>query len=330
MELIESFLHWKRYSQGKSEGTCIKYRCYLDRLVEYLPGELIEATRDQLEAFVGLEAHKAGMAPRSRRVMVAAVRGFYEWLKREGKLVSNPAETIEYPRSGRRLPNVASLDAAEKLLMAPDLDTFKGVRDAAILAMLIGGGFRVSGVVNLNDSHLIWYRDGEAERLAVRVTEKGNKQRMVPMPAEARLLLRAYLGHPELRGIDRLLEDGDKVLFVSLRNRLVPEHDYRGEARRISAQSIDAMIKLYGERQGIPQEQLHAHALRHLYGTELAESDVDILRRQALMGHADPKTTEIYTHLAMRKISQTVDLASPLGKIKTPVSELLRHIENKK
>jgi len=331
MELIEEYLRWKLFNQGKSVGTCTKYRCYLTRLNDYLAGDLLAATRDQLEAFVGIDAHKAGMAPRSRRAMVASVRGFYQWLEREKKIVSNPAESIEYPNAGNKLPTAASLQTAERLLMAPDLDTFKGVRDAAILALLIGGGFRVAGLCQLNESHLLWQRDiDDSERLIIKVLEKGKKERLVPMPSEARLLLRAYLGHPQLKAIDRTLTDGDKVLFVSLRNRTIPEHDYHGARRRISPKSVDDMIKLYGNKLGLPPEQLHAHAMRHLYGTELAESDMDVLKGQALLGHADPKTTAIYMKLATRKLSRVVDIASPLRKIQTPVSELLQHIEQKK
>lgn len=329
--LIEEFLRWKLFNQGKSVGTCTKYRCYLTRLNDYLNGDFIGASRAQLEVFVGIDAHKAGMAPRSRRAMVAAIRGFYQWLEREKKISMNPADSVEYPNAGNKLPTAASLLTAEKLLMAPDMETFKGVRDVAILALLIGGGFRVAGLCQLNESHLLWQRDADdSERLIIKVLEKGKKERLVPMTSEARLLLRAYLGHPELRSIDRVLGDGDKVLFVSLRNRTIPEHEYHGARRRISPKSIDDMIKLYGKQQGLPREQLHAHAMRHLFGTELAESDMDVLKGQALLGHADPKTTAIYMKLATRKLSRVVDIASPLRKIKTPVSELLKYIEQKK
>jgi len=331
MDLIEQYLEWKQFNQGRSIGTCVKYRCYLKRLSDSLPGELVDAEKEQLEAFVGIDAHKEGLAPKSRRAMVAAIRGFYSWLLREKKISVNPASIIEYPTAGNKLPIAASLNTAEKLLMAPDLNTLKGVRDAAILAVLIGGGLRISGLCRLNESHMLWFKEADgSERLVLKVTEKGNKERLLPMTSEARLLIRAYLGHPDLKYIDRTLNDSDKVLFVSFRNRTIPEYDYHGERRRLSARSIHDMIQLYGKQQGLPVNQLHPHAMRHLFGTELAESDMDLLKSQTLLGHSDPKTSAIYMKLAIRKLAKVVDIASPLRKIKTPVSELAQHIENKK
>jgi len=331
MELIEQFLQWLEFNKGRSVNTCIKYRLYLVRLNDYLPSELISAERGELESFVGIDAHKSGMSPKSRKPMVAAIRGFYTWLYREEKISNNPSEAINYPSVGNKLPTAASLQTAEKLLMGPDLNTLKGVRDAAILALLIGGGLRVSGLRKLNESHLLWTEDDDGtERLTLKLTEKGDKDRLLPMTTEARLFIRAYLGHPNLKHIDRTLSNSDKVLFISLRNRSIPEYDYRGELRRLSARSINDMIHLYGEQQGLPTNQLHSHAMRHLFGTEMAESDIDLLQRQTLLGHADPKTTEIYTKLATRKLARVVDVASPLRKIKTPMTDIAKIIENNK
>lgn len=86
------------------------------------------------------------------------------------------------------------------------------------------------------------------------------------------------------------------------------------------------MVLRHGRRAGVPEDQLHPHAVRHLYGTELAEDDVDLLIRQQLLGHADPKSTEVYTHLAARKLTSSVDRANPLAKIKSPMSQLLQEL----
>jgi integrase/recombinase XerD len=263
--------------------------------------------------------------------MVAAIRGFYAWSKREGVINLDPATLLEYPRAGARVPIAVSLSTAESLLMAPDIETLKGVRDAAIIAFLIGSGMRIAGLCRLNQRHLVWTSDTDKrERLVLRVVEKGNKERLIPMTTEAMLYIRAYLHHPDLAAIDRTLPDGDQVLFASLRNRTIPPHEYHGERRRIAEKSIDDMIKWYGRKLRLPEAELHAHAFRHLYGTELAESDIDLTKRMALMGHADANTSAIYDHTAMRKLSSIVDLANPLRKIRTPVTELARHIERGK
>ena len=111
---------------------------------------------------------------------------------------------------------------------------------------------------------------------------------------------------------------------------MIPLHEYHGEQRRIAPRSIHDMIQTYGRRLQLPADQLHPHALRHLFGTELAESDMDLIKSQALLGHADPKTSAIYMRLAMRKLAKVVDVASPLRKIKTPVTDLARHLEQSK
>lgn len=90
--------------------------------------------------------------------------------------------------------------------------------------------------------------------------------------------------------------------------------------------SVQRMIERYGRQIGIPEEQLHPHALRHLFGAELAEDDVDLLLRQSLMGHADAKTTRIYSHLALRKLVGEMDRAGPMAKMRTPAGDLLARL----
>ncbi len=327
--LILEWLSWMEHNRGRQPGTVNKYLRYLELLSVHLAREnksLLTAERDDIEAFTGIEAHRRGMAPRSRRPVVVAVRGFYAWALRSGLVGTDPSGSVPYPKAGRRLPRGMDLKNAERILMAPDLESFLGVRDAAILSVFIGCGLRLTGVSNLNQSDLVFVDDvdGKGERLVIRLREKGDNERFVPAPHETRLLVRAYLGHEELERIDRTLPDGDQVLFVSTMDRTVPPHEYYGERRRISTRSIAEMVEKYGEQVGIPRDQCHPHALRHLYGTELGEEDVHILKMQALLGHSNPNTTKDYVRVAMRSLAKEVDRANPLGKIKTPVSELAR------
>ncbi|WP_027252085.1 tyrosine-type recombinase/integrase [Photobacterium halotolerans] len=327
LSLVDQFLNWKRENENCSTKTVAKYRQLLERLGQFLNGEYLAATLGKLEQFAGGQLHRFGYSAASRKVAVAAIRGFYKYLYQRRHIQDNPAVHLVYPKSGRRLPRAMGLHSAEAILLQPDLSEFSGIRDSAILALLLGCGFRVSGVCNLNESNLVWYKHQDADRLAILLKEKGEKERMVPVPSEAMLLVQAYLGHPTLADIDRLLEDGDQVLFVNMRNRYIPEWENRGELRRLSSRAVDRMIKRYAIAAGVPEDQAHPHALRHLFDTELAESDASILQIQSLMGHADPKTSAIYTHIAMRKMTAVLDQGNPLGKINTPVSELLREMQ---
>ncbi len=315
---------FKIANEGKSEETIRKYRGYLHRLIDFLDGRpVLSASNEDLETFSGPFVHQQGLSPRSRHALVAAVRGFYGWLFKKGKIRSDPAIRLPYPKAGKKLPIPMALSNAEALLMQPDISTLAGARDAAMIAILMGCGLRVSGLISMNQENLSFPIEDGKERMLVRVTEKGKKERVVPAPHEARLLIHVYLGHPDLGEVDRALPSGDRVLFVSLRNRRVTADKFHGEARRLSSRSVHNMIRNRGGLAGLPPDQCHPHALRHLFGTELAEKDVDLLVRQTLMGHEDPRSTAIYTHLASRKLAKEMDRAGPLGRVKTPVSELL-------
>lgn len=329
--LVLRWLAWLQHSRGRSVATLDKYLLHLERLRAWLLEQgregLLDATDDDLEDYCGLQAHRRGLTPRARRPLVSAVRGFYAWVHQRGALADNPATDLAYPSFGRPLPTGMGLGNAERLLSAPGLETFLAVRDTAILAVLLGCGLRLSGVAALNESHLLWERDEHGhEQLVIRAREKGGVDRMVPVDDDTRMLLHAYLGHPELEQIDRLLEDGDRVLFVSTRSRHVPEHEYRGEARRLGASSIQQMVIRRGESVGIPRAELHPHALRHTYGTELAEGGVDVMGIAALMGHRDVNSSRVYVRLAARKLRQYVTGNTPTSKIHTPVSDLVAEL----
>ena len=331
MTLIDQYLTWLETNKGRSISTSNKYRGYLSRWFDWCKKEKIkplEASQDNLLKFSGEYAHKIGLGPRSRRPLVASLRGFYTWAYNKGEISSNPSADLPYPKAGKSLPHALTMINAEKLLMAPDLQTFLGFRDASIIALMIGCGFRISGLVSLNESSLINVESGDKERLMIRVIEKGKKERLVPVPVESQFLIIGYLGHKELESIDRKLPDGDQVLFVSTKNHRIPDHEYHGEARRLKGRGIFDMLQKYGEQVGIPKSQRNPHAMRHFYGTELAESEVDLLMRQSLMGHEDPKSTEVYTHLAARKRMNVVDKANPLSKMKNPLLNNLRNLSN--
>lgn len=327
-DLIEAFLGFKEHNAGRSARTVQVYRLALSRLVEFFAErDPLQGTYDELVVFTGIWLHKRGLTdPLSRRTHVAGVREFYKWLLDNKHIRANPAGSLPYPKVGRRIPRVMTLKNAEKLMWAPDFNTFEGVRDGAMLALLVGCGLRASGLVNLNVGNVVEDEVDGKVRLMLKVREKGSKERLMPVPPEADMLLRVYMAHEDLKSIDRSLANGDQVLFISTMNRTCLVTEYHGERRRLNRRAVLQMVAKYGQRVGIEPDQLHPHAMRHLFGTELVEGDVNMLNAQKLLGHADPKSTEIYTHTAMRKLTREVDRANPLAKISTPVSELLKQL----
>lgn len=336
--LVDAWCAWLEHNRGRRPGTVEKYAGHLMKLGTWCaqpPEDARQApstsnpmklTRADLDTFAGLWAHAQGLSPRARRPLVSAVRGFFAWCESNGHIEKSPAADLPQPKAGLRLPRAIDLRQAERLLMAPGIDTLAGYRDTAILAMFAGVGCRLSGLVAMNESALIWTSDDDGPHLTVRLCEKGKKERLVPAPMEVAMMLRAYLDHPDLQGIDRTLPDGDRVLFVNLKAPAIPAHEYHGERRRLTPRGVGRRIEIHAKRVGVPKEMAHPHALRHLYGAELAEEDVDLLQRQALLGHVDPKTTEIYTQLAQRKLRATVAKANPVAKMRGPLLDTLRSL----
>lgn len=337
MTEVDRWLRYMETNRGRSPATCDLYRARLKKFAGWIldppadaqlrasTQDLAAVTADDLELYTGLVLHRARLAPRSRRIAVSALRGFYRWRAARSGAGQDPARDLPYPSAGRRIPRTASLRNAERLLMQPDIGTLAGLRDALIIALLAGVGMRVSGLVALNESDVYWDPE-DSSGMFLRLEEKGHHQRYAPVPNEAAMLMRAYLGHQDLVGIDRDLKDGDKVLLVSLRNRMVPEDEYRGEARRMTENGIRERMLVHAAAAGIPRDQANPHAFRHLVGTELAESKADLIDRQVILGHASPSSTSIYTHLARRHLRKLIDDAGPLGKMRGSLLDDLRAI----
>ncbi len=329
MSLIQIWGEYFKVNRGRSARTVTKYCQAINRLGEFLHTRqtaLTMATKVDLIDFTGSYCwHELGLKSPARKPIIAAVKAFYAWACEHGHTLTDPAANLEYPKLPRRLPSAMALHNLEALMAQPDLSTFIGLRDIAIMATLAGAGLRIGGVASLNLDDFIDFEDhNHTKRLALRVIEKGDKERMLPIPMELQLLITAYLSHPYLQEVERTTPTGAQVLWISTSNHMVPSWEYTGEARRLSTRAIDAMIKKYGEMAGIPPAQLHAHAMRHLFGTELAEGDVDDVARADFMGHANVDTVKVYTHLAMKKKARLMDMANPLGKIRTPVSGMLK------
>lgn len=335
---VDSWLEWLLHNGGRQASTVEKYRGHLVRFGEWYAAppavphlapqgaDPLRPDLEDLERFAGPVAHAAGIGARARRPIVSALRGFFAWHSSRAGL-PNPAAALTQPRFGVRLPRAMPLQQAERLMMAPDLEKMTGLRDAAMFSLLLGAGLRVSGLCALNESDLFWSVDDHgADRLTVRTVEKGARERLVPVANEAAMLLRAYLGHPDLAAIPRQLPNGDAVLFVTVNNMVIQPCDYHGEARRMTRRAVWFLLAGYGKRAGLDPRYTHPHALRHLWGAEMAEDDVPILQHQALMGQSDPKSTAIYAHLATRKLRRVVDQSNPLGKMRAPLLDSLRSI----
>src|SRR6185436_8572808 len=229
---------------------------------------------------------EAGLAPRSRARTLCAVRGLCKHLVAERWLAADPAALVDAPRTGRRLPGVLGEAAVARLIAAPP-DTPRGRRDAAMIELAYGSGLRVSELVRLPVA------DVNLHAGFLRVTGKGGKTRVVPLNTATQMRITRYLGE------DRpawLRDPRQRALFLTERGGPMTRQGFwkalRGYARRADVR--------------LPAGEVSPHKLRHSFATHLVEHGADLRAVQAMLGHADISTTQVYTQVSQARMIEHV------------------------
>jgi integrase/recombinase XerD len=226
-----------------------------------------------LEYLIELSAAKLSVRTQARQLVT--LRGLFRYLRAEKHLTADPTAGVELPRIGRKLPEVLTLDEVERILAAPDRTTSLGLRDATMLELLYATGLRASELCALRVDDL------DPETGVLSTLGKGRKQRLVPVGQAALALLREYLEKAR-PGLDKHRVND---LFLS---RL---------GRRMSRQAFWKMVRDAALKVGV-QKSIYPHMLRHSFATHLLERGADLRAVQAMLGHADISTTQIYTHVS--------------------------------
>jgi integrase/recombinase XerD len=294
---VDGFLRHAAVERGLSPRTLEAYGRDLARFARFAAEHGVRDAgaleRPHLTGF--LEALAAeGLATRSRARMLVAVRRFVRFLLATGRLSRDPSEGVLAPRRARSLPKVLRPDESAALLAAAAGDDPLALRDRAMLEVLYGGGLRVSELVGLPRSAL------DARAGLLRVFGKGRRERVVP------------LGEPALDAVARYLESGRPALARAARR---PSEalflSRRGAA--MSRQNFFERLRGHALRAGIPAERVSPHVLRHAFATDLLEGGADLRAVQAMLGHADLATTQIYTHVSRGRLRELVDAHHPRG-----------------
>src|SRR6188508_3483000 len=273
-------------------NTLEAYRRDLARLVAFAsacgkPPE--ELSRQDLEA-AARASMAEGRSPASTARFVAGVRGFYRFLRMAGHIAQNPADDLQSPRTFSALPKFLSLEDVDTLLAAPDITTPRGARDRALIEVLYATGLRVSELVGLRVT------DVRIDEGYVQCLGKGSKERAVPLGDEASAWVRRYLKEART-GLAR----GRQSAFLFLNAR---------SGERLSRVGFWKILKQYGKQAGI-RAPLTPHVLRHSFATHLLERGADLRAIQAMLGHADLSTTQIYTHVLEARLRQVYDAFHP-------------------
>jgi len=280
--------------RGLSPHTLVAYGHDLGRLFAFAQGRrraLVALRQADLVEFIGT-LREAGLAARSVARSVHAVRGFFRFCVREGRLEADPMENLKAPRAFKALPRFLSPAQVETLLAAPDTTTSLGVRDRAILEVFYATGLRVSELIGLRAS------DVDLRMGLVTCFGKGRKERLVPLGREAQRWVERYLREAR-PGLSRGGEPG--VLFLSNR------------ARRLSRMGLWGIVRRHAVAAGV-QAVLTPHVLRHSFATHLLERGADLRALQAMLGHADISTTQIYTHVTRERLRKVYDQYHPRAR----------------
>jgi integrase/recombinase XerD len=289
---IVRYLRHVEIERRMAANTLEAYRRDLTRLAMFAAGcdKKIEALdRADLEAFVR-DTMAGGLSPTSTARAVATVRGFYRFLRLIGGIAQNPADDLHAPRTLTSLPHSLALDDIDALLAAPDVSTPKGLRDRALIEVLYATGLRVSELVGLRIADL------RADEGYLKCFGKGSKQRVVPIGDEAVRWVRRYLADARPRLVGRR---ESPFLFVNARG-----------GGRLSRLGFWKLLKAYGRQAGV-RGRLSPHMLRHSFATHLLERGADLRAIQAMLGHADLSTTQIYTHVLEARLRQVYDRFHP-------------------
>lgn len=295
---IDAFLFHLRMERHLSKHTVEAYARDLARFSGTLGDtEPHGFGREQVEAFITHLRDEIGLSARSAARALSAVRMYCRYLVREKVRSDNPASLVPLPRLGKGLPKTLTAKQAVDLSVSPSVTEPRGIRDAAMIELLYATGLRVTELVTLR------LGDIDLNQGLIRATGKGNKTRLIPMGENAIARLRNYLEHgrPELlkratrRGLRRLPD----TLFVTARGR------------GMTRQGFAKNLKRYGNR--LDLDEISPHKLRHSFATHLLEGGADLRSVQAMLGHADLSTTQIYTHVSRKALQRAYDESHPLS-----------------
>lgn len=279
------FLEYLEIEKGRSLKTISNYERYLDRFIEFSKLTDPKDINDDIirEYRLWLNRQSAGISPNGEKetlkkntqnYYLIALRAFLKYLRKRD-IESISPERIELAKVAERSLDLISADELERLMNAPHGEDLKSLRDKAILELFFSTGLRVSELCSLNN-------DIDINRDELSVRGKGDKIRVVFLSDDARNVLKKYLTKRT---------DMDDALFIQLGRSLKDK-----ESLRLTPRSIERIVKYYAIKAGI-SKKVTPHVIRHSFATDLMQNGADIRSVQALLGHANISTTQIYTHV---------------------------------
>ena len=285
--MIEKEYHtYLKLERGLSPNSVAAYEQDLLRLKSYMDAhgiDIVRATYDDLQAFI-FDTFKSISSVRTQARLIAGIHSFYRFLLYHHYIEQDPSELLESPKKEHHLPEVLSLDEIDSMIAQIDMSKPESHRNRAIIEMLYGSGLRVSELVNLHLSD-IYRKEG-----FMRITGKGNKQRLVPISPVADQWLEYWL------------EDRSKLDIKAEYSDIVFLNRY---GRQLTRAMIFTIVKGLAKQADI-HKTISPHTLRHSFATHLLQNGADLRIIQDLLGHEDITTTEIYTHIEIQDLREAI------------------------
>ena len=292
--MVKAYMRYLKLERNLSQNTIEAYRNDLRWLLAYVNyhGLKVEAVKlEDLDNF-SASLHDQRITPRSQARILSGVRSFFKFLLLDGFIDADPTELLVSPHVRNALPDVLSTAEVDRLEASIDLSKWEGQRNRAIIEVLFSCGLRVSELVNLKLSNLY------VEEKFVRVTGKGDKERLVPISSRALDELNAWFAD---RNVMRIKAGEEDYVFLNRRGA------------HLTRTMILIMIKRQAVAAGITKT-ISPHTLRHSFATALLEGGADLIAIQAMMGHEDIATTEIYTHIDTSSLREEITKHHPRNK----------------
>ena len=294
---LERFRLYLRLEKGLSPRTLDAYMSDVEKFDAYIQeggGDILTVELEQLRSYIATLVD-VGIHPRTQARLLSSLRSFYGFLKMDGYIESNPTELLKSPKLPMYLPDVLTLDEIDRVIDAIDLSQLEGQRNRAMIEVLYSCGLRVSELCNLKISDL--YLDEEF----IRVTGKGDKQRLVPISPRAIAELNYYFNDRDHIEIKPGYED---YVFISERRR-----------KPLSRITVFHIVKELVEAAGV-QKNVSPHTFRHSFATHLLERGANLRIIQAMLGHESIATTEIYAHIDRTRLREEILEHHPRNKLR--------------
>jgi integrase/recombinase XerD len=298
--MLDAFLEMMSAERGASRHTLDAYRRDLADFAAFLGRRglaPVTASADDIRSYLA-DLADAGLVPATTARRLAAIRQFYRFLFLEGRRQDDPSAQIDRPKQGRSLPKLLEIAEIEALIAAAHArPSPEGLRLVALLELFYATGLRVTELAGLPLSAL------SPDRSVLVVRGKGRKERMVPIGGAARAALAAWLGI--------------RTYFVTDPSRQRWLFPSRSRSGYLTRQRVGQLLKALATEAGLDAARLSPHVLRHAFASHLVANGADLRAVQAMLGHADIATTQIYTHVQAGRLAAVVAQHHPLARAET-------------